>query len=87
VLLHFDACPRGEYLKPQCADSLLIIFEQFGTLQFGKFEEIQSKGYHAAVKILQELEASAQLPSSFIDGKEEGLGGKKKGRSARRSSI
>ncbi|KAJ7292813.1 hypothetical protein C8J57DRAFT_1444263 [Mycena rebaudengoi] len=61
--------------------------QEFGTLQFGKFEEIQSKGYHAAVKILQELEASAQLPSSFIDGKEEGLGGKKKGRSARRSSI
>ncbi|TFK41896.1 hypothetical protein BDQ12DRAFT_677345 [Crucibulum laeve] len=59
---------------------------EYGTLQFGKFEEIQKKGYHAAIEILDKLEEEGKLPSAFIDGK-EGTRGKKKGRSARRNSI
>ncbi|KAJ6541870.1 hypothetical protein B0H19DRAFT_1175019 [Mycena capillaripes] len=61
--------------------------QEYGTLQFGKFEEIQSKGYEAAVAILEKLDEEGRLPSAFIDGKQEGKGGKKKGRSVRRNSI
>ncbi|PSS29666.1 hypothetical protein PHLCEN_2v2814 [Hermanssonia centrifuga] len=61
--------------------------QEFGTLQFGKFEEIQSKGYDAAMVILQRWEEEGSLPSAFI-GEKNGLpAGKTKGRSARRNSI
>jgi len=61
--------------------------QDYGTLQFSKFEEIQSKGYNAAVSILEKLDEEGRLPSAFIDGKQESKGSKKKGRSARRNSI
>jgi lysophospholipid hydrolase len=54
-------------------------------LQFGKFEELQSKGYDAARTILEKLDEEGKLPSALIDGKQEGRG--KKGRSVRRNSI
>ncbi|KAF7347414.1 Lysophospholipase NTE1 [Mycena venus] len=60
--------------------------QEYGTLQFSKFEEIQSKGYDAAVAILEKLDEEGRLPSALIDGKQESKGGKK-GRSARRNSI
>ncbi|KAF9469736.1 hypothetical protein BDZ94DRAFT_1243142 [Collybia nuda] len=60
---------------------------EYGTLQFGKFEEIQQKGYLAAIEILQKLDDEDRLPSAFIDGKEVNSSGKKKGRSARRNSV
>ncbi|KAJ6623144.1 hypothetical protein B0H10DRAFT_1873583 [Mycena sp. CBHHK59/15] len=61
--------------------------QEYGTLQFSKFEDIQRKGYHAALNILEKLDEEGQLPSAFIDGKHEGRRGKKKGRSVRRNSI
>ncbi|KAJ6520332.1 hypothetical protein C8R45DRAFT_954806 [Mycena sanguinolenta] len=61
--------------------------QEYGTLQFGKFEEIQRKGYEAAVTWLETLDEDNRLPSAFIDGTQERKGGKKKGRSARRNSI
>ncbi|KAJ7361203.1 hypothetical protein DFH08DRAFT_843456 [Mycena albidolilacea] len=60
--------------------------QDYGTLQFGKFEEIQRKGYDAAVAILEKLDEEGRLPSAFIDGKQEEKG-RKNGRSARRNSI
>ncbi|KAJ7110317.1 hypothetical protein C8R43DRAFT_1042208 [Mycena crocata] len=59
--------------------------QEYGTLQFGKFEELQQKGYDAAMAILEKLDEEGQLPSAFIDGKQQGRG--KKGRSVRRNSI
>jgi hypothetical protein len=61
--------------------------QQYGTLQFGKFEEIQKKGYHAAMDILKKWDEEGRLPSAYIDGKDATSSGKKKGRSARRNSI
>ncbi|KAJ7508598.1 hypothetical protein B0H11DRAFT_2304937, partial [Mycena galericulata] len=62
--------------------------QEYGTLQFSKFEELQRKGYEAAMAILEKLDEEGKLPSAFIDGKEEGPGGKKRrGRSVRRNSI
>ena len=60
---------------------------QYGTLQFGKFEEVLEKGYQAALKILEKFEEEGKLPSAFIDGKDGKDTEKKKGKSARRNSI
>ncbi|KAF9024101.1 patatin-domain-containing protein [Hymenopellis radicata] len=60
--------------------------QEYGTLQFGKFEEIQKRGYHAAMDILDKWEEEGRLPSALIDG-HDNITGKKKGRSARRNSI
>ncbi|KAG6846048.1 hypothetical protein H0H87_006412 [Tephrocybe sp. NHM501043] len=59
---------------------------EYGTLQFGKFEEIYQKGYQAALEILKKLDEEDRLPSLFIDGK-LGNSGRKKGRSVRRNSV
>ncbi|KAG6911335.1 hypothetical protein DXG01_001006 [Tephrocybe rancida] len=58
----------------------------YGTLQFSKFEEINQKGYLAALEILKKLDEEDRLPSLFIDGKSVNSG-RKKGRSARRNSV
>jgi len=55
-------------------------------MQFGKFEEILKKGYHAAVDMLEKFEEEGRLPPATINGKDDSIG-KKKGRSARRNSI
>ncbi|KAJ7597324.1 hypothetical protein C8J56DRAFT_919757 [Mycena floridula] len=60
--------------------------QEYSTLQFGKFEEIQSKGYHAALKILANFDEEGLLPATVV-GKRGGKNGKKKGRSVRRNSI
>jgi lysophospholipid hydrolase len=56
-------------------------------MQFGKFEEIQKKGYNAAISFLEQWDEEGLLPSAYIDGKDNAMVGKKKGRSARRNSI
>lgn len=61
--------------------------QDYGTMQFGKFDELLKKGYHGAIDILDKLEADGRLPSAMIDSKDGQVGGKKKGRSARRNSI
>ncbi|KAF7302953.1 Lysophospholipase NTE1 [Mycena kentingensis (nom. inval.)] len=60
--------------------------QEYGTLQFGRFEEIQKKGYDAALQILEKLDEEGLLPSALIDGTQAKSTGKK-GRSARRNSI
>ncbi|KAF8167420.1 hypothetical protein B0H34DRAFT_681802 [Crassisporium funariophilum] len=61
--------------------------QEYGTMQFGKFEELTKKGYLAAMVILEKFEEDGRLPSAFVDGKDGNSTGKKKGRSARRNSI
>ncbi|KDR85655.1 hypothetical protein GALMADRAFT_234651 [Galerina marginata CBS 339.88] len=61
--------------------------QEYGTLQFGKFEEIVKKGYHAAMDILEKFEEDGRLPSAVIGGKDGHISGRNKGRSARRNSI
>lgn len=61
--------------------------QEYGTLQFNKFEELLKKGYLAAMDILERFEEEGRLPSNFIDGKDGQTAGKRKGRSARRNSI
>ncbi|KAF4611921.1 hypothetical protein D9613_004184 [Agrocybe pediades] len=60
--------------------------QEYGTMQFGKFEEILKKGYNAAIDMLEKFEEEGRLPPATINGKDEAIG-KKKGRSARRNSI
>ena len=60
---------------------------QFGTLQFGKFEEIEMKGYQAAIDILEKFDDGGSLPPVSIDNKGGLAKGRRKGRSARRNSI
>ncbi|KAI0316483.1 hypothetical protein OF83DRAFT_1126430 [Amylostereum chailletii] len=61
--------------------------QEFGTLQFSKFEEIQEKGYHEALKLLEKWDEEGKLPSTYIEGKDMTARRKKKGQSARRNSI
>ncbi|OCH95670.1 patatin-domain-containing protein [Obba rivulosa] len=61
--------------------------QEFGTLQFGKFEEIQEKGYKAAMEFLDKWNDEGRLPSAFIEGHTASMIGKTRGRSARRNSI
>ena len=60
---------------------------QYGTLQFGKFEEIQKKGYHAAMDFLEKFEAEGLLPSPYLGEASKPAAGRTRGRSARRNSI
>ncbi|KAK7686678.1 hypothetical protein QCA50_010278 [Cerrena zonata] len=60
---------------------------EYGTLQFSKFEEIQKKGYSAALQFLEKFDEEARLPSAFIGDRKAPLPGKSRGRSARRNSI
>ncbi|TFY82853.1 hypothetical protein EWM64_g1159 [Hericium alpestre] len=60
--------------------------QEYGTMQFGKFEEIQEKGYQATLKILEKWEEEDRLPTGFVEGK-EAVSKRKKGQSARRNSI
>ncbi|KAI9057768.1 patatin-domain-containing protein [Trametes sanguinea] len=61
--------------------------QEYGTLQFGKFEEIQKKGYHAAMAFLEKFEAEGRLPSAFVGESTKPTTGRTRGRSARRNSI
>ncbi|KAI0068052.1 patatin-domain-containing protein [Artomyces pyxidatus] len=61
--------------------------QEYGTLQFGKFEEIQEKGYQEALKMLGKWDEEGKLPSGYIEGDDSILKQKKKGQSARRNSI
>jgi len=61
--------------------------QEYGTLQFGKFEEIQEKGYQAALEFIDKWEEDDVLPSAFIGDKSIAATSKTRGRSARRNSI
>ncbi|KAG8219414.1 hypothetical protein J3R82DRAFT_336 [Butyriboletus roseoflavus] len=62
--------------------------QEYGTLQFGKYDEIAKKGYQAAVEILDQWEDEGKLPSLTIDGPNAEKGkAVRKGRSARRNSV
>jgi len=58
-------------------------------MQFGKFEEIQRKGYEAALQKLEEWDAEGRLPSVYEESSEvkEAKATKKRGRSLRRNSV
>ncbi|EIW87141.1 patatin-domain-containing protein [Coniophora puteana RWD-64-598 SS2] len=62
--------------------------QEYGTLQFSKIDEIEKKGYAAAMQFLEDWKDEGKLPASLVGGHE---GGKaetsRKGRSARRNSI
>ncbi|KAG8927719.1 phosphatidylcholine and lysophosphatidylcholine phospholipase [Tulasnella sp. 418] len=64
--------------------------QDFGTLQFGKFEELYKIGYQAGLEVLDKLKEEGKL--QVITGSEEGFESasknkKKKGRSLRRNSV
>jgi hypothetical protein len=82
-----DARPRGE---PICTWHRMLLPDskfQYGTLQFGKFEEIQKKAYQAAIDILEKFDDEGRLPPASIDSKDGLAKGRQKGKSARRNSI
>lgn len=57
---------------------------QFGTLQFGKFDEIVDRGFKAGVDMLVKWQQEGTLPIIASEGVERG---KRKGRGLRRNSI
>ncbi|KAG1857616.1 hypothetical protein C8R48DRAFT_607265 [Suillus tomentosus] len=62
--------------------------QEYGTLQFSKFDEIQQKGYLAAVEILDKWEEEGKLPVPNLDGYGANSNRvSRKGRSARRNSV
>lgn len=61
--------------------------QEFGTLQFGKFEEIQKKGYEAARNFLEKWDEEGRLPSAYVGDIKASAAGKTRGKSARRNSI
>ncbi|KZT30963.1 patatin-domain-containing protein [Neolentinus lepideus HHB14362 ss-1] len=62
--------------------------QEYGTLQFGKFEEIKEKGYHSAMAMLEKFDKAEKLPSAYYQDHRLGSGGRpRKGQSARRNSI
>lgn len=66
--------------------SLKLTSWQYGTLQFGKFAEIEEVGYRAARDMLETFKKEGRLPTSTEDGV-EGAEKKRKGRGLRRNSI
>ncbi|KIY46312.1 patatin-domain-containing protein [Fistulina hepatica ATCC 64428] len=62
--------------------------QEYGTLQFSKFEELQKIGYDAAISQLKKWEEEGKLPSQFVDGKTSPTApGRRPGKPARRNSI
>lgn len=62
--------------------------QEYGTLQFGKFEEIKEKGYRTAMAMLEKFNEEEKLPSAYYQDHRLGSGGRpRKGQSARRNSI
>ncbi|KAJ3978131.1 hypothetical protein EV361DRAFT_875341 [Lentinula raphanica] len=72
-------------VAPDCI-YLSMPVQDYGTLQFAKFEEIQKKGYQSAMEFLGKYADEGRLPSAFIDGR-DGTESTTKGLSARRNSI
>ncbi|KZV84312.1 patatin-domain-containing protein [Exidia glandulosa HHB12029] len=60
--------------------------QDYGTLQFGLFAEIEEKGYRASCEMLERWKKEGRLPA-MSDESQENLEKKKKGRSLRRNSI
>lgn len=56
-------------------------------MQFGKFEEIQEKGYRAAVGQLCAWEGEGRLRSVYEEGAEGRETARRRGRTLRRNSI
>ena len=87
MLLYANASPRSTSAIRCDFGRMSYYPKQYGTLQFGQFEEIQKKGYNAAMEMLAKWDAEGRLPSAFIDGTDKATAGTKKGRSARRNSV
>ncbi|GJJ09947.1 hypothetical protein Clacol_004171 [Clathrus columnatus] len=63
--------------------------QEYGTMQFGKFEEIQEKGYLAMKKQLEKWDEEGRLPVVYEDASQlrEMRLGRKRGRTLRRNSV
>jgi len=59
--------------------------QEYGTLQFSKFEEIRKVGYVEGIKLLEKWAAEGKLPVTTIGV--EDMHPKRKGRMLRRNSI
>lgn len=88
MFVHEDASARGKRTCVKQGRRYNIPRLQYGTLQFSKYDEIEKKGYRAAVEILDRWEDEGKLPSLTIDGPNtEKNKAARKGRSARRNSV
>ncbi|KIM70080.1 hypothetical protein SCLCIDRAFT_1160614 [Scleroderma citrinum Foug A] len=62
--------------------------QEYGTLQFSKFDEIEKKGYEATNEILDRMEEEGKLTNLLMDGTSTSKSrAARKGRSARRNSV
>ncbi|QRV97636.1 cAMP-dependent protein kinase inhibitor [Ceratobasidium sp. AG-Ba] len=91
-LTYVSSVPTLEEAKvtPGCFYMQMPVHE-YGTLQFGRFDEIYQVGYSAAVEMLNQWDAECRLPSRLLthedtDGVVRGMR-RTKGRSLRRNSI
>lgn len=85
--LYTFKCQFKRYVANPFFQVDLLICNQYGTLQFGKFEEIRQKGYLAALECLQQFKAEGKLPPGVLPGTDEKTPERRKGKSARRNSI
>ncbi|CAG7848003.1 Lysophospholipase NTE1; AltName: Full=Intracellular phospholipase B; AltName: Full=Neuropathy target esterase homolog [Serendipita indica DSM 11827] len=70
-------------VAPNCLYVALPV-QEFGTLQFGRFDDIKNVGYKSGLETIAKWDAQGLLPSGF----EEGVGrSKPRGRERRRNSI
>ncbi|CCM03650.1 uncharacterized protein FIBRA_05794 [Fibroporia radiculosa] len=61
--------------------------QEFGTLQMGKYEEIQKKGFQAAMDFLSKWDEEGRLPSAYVGDTQTSSTAKTRGKPARRNSI
>ncbi|KAF8514349.1 hypothetical protein BU17DRAFT_52619 [Hysterangium stoloniferum] len=68
---------------------LAMPVQEYGTMQFGKFEEIQEKGYQATIDKLEKWDEEGKLPSVYEEAGEikDVKVSRKRGRTLRRNSI
>ncbi|KAG8694796.1 phosphatidylcholine and lysophosphatidylcholine phospholipase [Ceratobasidium sp. 395] len=92
-LTYVSSVPTLEEAKitPGCFYMQMPVHE-YGTLQFGRYDEIYQVGYTAAVEMLNQWDAECRLPSRLVTPEEGGdgigrSGRRSKGRSLRRNSI
>jgi len=70
-------------VAPNCLYVALPV-QEFGTLQFARYDEIVDVGYKSGLEVLAQWDSEGRLPSGFEEGVENV---RRRGRGLRRNSI
>ena len=69
MLIHANASSASTSPFLLRRSGIILTALQYGTLQFGKFEDIQKDGYRAAMEFLEKWDEEGLLPSPLIGDK------------------